>query len=217
MEIDFDALAEPRAEPSLEEKLAEKRKRRAALLAQFSTTSASASPAPQSRDTTPTVNTGLASPAKRLRLDSPAVATSKDAERNGTESPEVTAVDDEMVFDLGLRNDNEIHEVKREGGEDISAADYDPDEDRKLDDARQLAHHKDAPTMPPGQPGATAVAAIEQGQSIVIAEDDEADSGEEEEEGLDDEDDMFAVDVKPKKKRKAKKSAMVVSGFPSLL
>lgn len=187
-DVDFDALvAQSSAQPDPETLREEKRKRRAALLAQYSASTPADSPLPVasplltgSTSATP----GLNSPAKRLRLDSPAT-------RDGTESP-----DQQAKFDLV---DLEKHEQPTANptntDENISAADYNPDEDRREDDARQLRHRGEAGTA--GQAGATAVAAQE-----VLENDEEAEDEEE-----DDEDDMFAIDAKPKKVKSGKKKA----------
>jgi len=204
-DIDFDALAAQSLDTPDPEALREqKRKRRAALLAQYS----AASPNPLSRDLTPGISSsvplGINSPAKRLRLDSPAVLTSN----NGTESPESAHGDAEETFDLQKAEEPQ-NAVPISAEENISAADYNPDEDRKLDDARQLAH-RGGPHVA-GQAGATAVADAEQQDKM--DEQDVEEDGEEDQE--DDEDDMFALDSKPKKSKKGTraKTGMVVSIF----
>ena len=188
-DVDFDALvAQSSAQPDPETLREEKRKRRAALLAQYSATTPADSPlsvASPLLTGSISATPGLNSPAKRLRLDSPAT-------RDGTESP-----DQEAKFDLVDLEKHEQPTVNPTNtDENISAADYNPDEDRREDDARQLRHRGEVGAA--GQAGATAVAA----QEVL-----EGGGEEEDEEEEDDEDDMFAIDAKPKKVKSGKKKA----------
>lgn len=94
------------------------------------------------------------------------------------------------------------HKHLEEGHESISAADYNPNDDRLIDDARQLAMEGTAR----GNVGATAAVAggggdlasgtgepapadAQKAENVMIVEEEEED----------DEDDMFAIGTKPKK------------------
>lgn len=124
---------------------------------------------------------------------------------------EPTGPSDE-VFELGKTAGNsdleaqtlpaELRAETLDGEVQISAADYNPDDDRKLDDQRRKDHDTKIGIAAPQ----TAVSQKEIADGVgepkppVIVEDDEY---EEVEEDIEDDDfDMFAVDDAPKKKRK---------------
>lgn len=89
-----------------------------------------------------------------------------------------------------------------DGEVQISAADYNPDDDRKLDDQRRKNHDTKVDAV---QPRTTATqkeiaAGVEEPKPSAVADDDEYEEVEEDVE--DDDFDMFAVEDAPKKKRK---------------
>lgn len=116
----------------------------------------------------------------------------------------------ELAKDEGKSvNDFEIlpREIKADtldGEAQISAADYNPDDDRKQDDERRKVHDTKANTIHPVEPPTLEEIANGLGEPAIAAgipnDDDEY---EEVEEDVEDEDfDMFAMDEAPKKKRK---------------
>ena len=191
---------------------------------------------------TGTVSAVINSPAKRLRLDSPVVAAASTSAVNSPKpdsatnspkrarsaTPESDAEDNTALFDLekvgaeenapgldGLKGLNASGSSEQAEPE-VSAADYNPDEDRKMDDARQLVLLQTGPSAAPGHVGATAEvdpAAVQQVkdealQSNAAAEDEEEEEVEIEVEVAadeeEDDDDMFAMEAKPKKTKLVK-------------
>lgn len=92
-----------------------------------------------------------------------------------------------------------------DGEAQISAADYNPDDDRKLDDERRKVHDTQVHAGPPEQGLPVGNDAIKANS----AEEDEDEYEEVEEDEEDDDFDMFAVDDAPKKKRKVLKKKSV--------
>jgi serine/threonine-protein kinase PRP4 len=99
----------------------------------------------------------------------------------------------------------EIKADTLDGEAQISAADYNPDDDRKLDDERRKVHDPQSHAVPTKQ-------GVANGGEATKAEPVEVDEDEYEEveEDVEDDDfDMFAVDDAPKKKRKVLKKKNV--------
>lgn len=99
----------------------------------------------------------------------------------------------------------EIKADTLDGEAQISAADYNPDDDRKLDDERRKVHDTQAHAAPAEQ-------GVADGGEATKADNVEVDEDEYEEveEDVEDDDfDMFAVDDAPKKKRKVLKKKTV--------
>ncbi|GHJ85748.1 hypothetical protein NliqN6_2150 [Naganishia liquefaciens] len=120
--------------------------------------------------------------------------------------PSPSAVGEMEVAKADGRVNNELEvlpaEIKADtldGEAQISAADYNPDDDRKLDDERRKIHDVQGHTKLPEE-SAPVEGAAKQAGPVEVDEDEY----EEVEEDVEDDDDfdMFAVDDAPKKKRK---------------
>lgn len=99
----------------------------------------------------------------------------------------------------------EIKADTLDGEAQISAADYNPDDDRKLDDERRKVHDIQGHLRPPEQ-GVFVEGGVAQTMPAEVNEDEYE---EVEEDAEDDDFDMFAVDDAPKKKRKVLKKKTV--------
>ena len=101
----------------------------------------------------------------------------------------------------------EIKADALDGEAQISAADYNPDDDRKLDDERRKVHDIQGHPRPPEE-GVCVEGGMAQAMPVEVVDDDY----EEVEEDVEDDDfDMFAVDDAPKKKRKVLRKKKTVS------
>ncbi|GAA5990385.1 hypothetical protein JCM5350_003679 [Sporobolomyces pararoseus] len=231
-------------EPDPEQVLAERRRKRAEILAKYASKQPPSTDTDNSAPATDSTGAGQAANAekrepeeeksvstpgrneveratKRLKLgtDSPAVSAAPTTSTSTAEPSRATSVDpansnftllkDENEENSDRKSENEndklgVHksEVTGEEEPEISAADYNPDFDRREDEKRM---ERLAATNG-GNAGA-------KGKEDLVLEEEEESGEEEEEEDDDDDDDMFAIgteDAKPKKKkRKTKKSGAV--------
>ncbi|GAA5843523.1 hypothetical protein JCM11251_001645 [Rhodosporidiobolus azoricus] len=224
--MDLSSLENPTEEPDPEAVLAERRRKRAEILAKYA--SAQASPAPD--EATPVSvkreNEGEAvgtpgrqdveRAAKRLRIgtDSPAAtsttaSTTADPSRATSADPTSAAANEDEAFslekdakDTAAEQEAHVHETE------VSAADYNPDgadDDREKRERRVAEQAKEDKRE-------------REGQSMVV-EEEEVEEEEEEEED-DDEDDMFAIgtekEKKPKKMVRKKKAAVPIVSRPAM-
>ncbi|KAL8293237.1 hypothetical protein RQP46_000931 [Phenoliferia psychrophenolica] len=171
-------IDEPEIDP--EQILAERRRKRAEILAKYA--SNSNTPAQSEGGQTPTLGTGTGTPAETGTPGRKEVELAAKALKLGSESPVAagsTGGADEGAFDLFKDEaSNEAIRISDQGSsadKDVSAADYNPDEDRKRDDRRQA--EREGATGPPPPPSAM--------ETVTVQDDD------------DDDDDMFAVGLKP--------------------
>jgi serine/threonine-protein kinase PRP4 len=197
---EIDIEMEPPKEPDPAEVLAERARKRAAILAKYATSNPPTPSDSQRRtsilpestlvSTPSTPGAGLADAVGDVRVATPSAPTSitnGNAEKAHSDRSEGegTAFDpcdsffptcsvespEPEAFDLHA---NEAAEAQEEGHKEVSAADYNPDADRAADDARQL---KKQGGVVHGVVGVTATA-----EAVKHQEEDEAE-----------EDDMFAV------------------------
>ncbi|KAM0792048.1 hypothetical protein ACM66B_004756 [Microbotryomycetes sp. NB124-2] len=177
--------------------IAERRRRRAEILAKYAPSNAPTPTTDGSRLGTPEVTTGTTSAAAAetaTRTETPGRASVERAAKRiklGTDSPDFGSRKGEQVdFDLfkgatedaAARIGDQDSSTHVQGEEEISAADYNPNEDRKNDDRRIAEKTKDGGRIVKETKASdTAVKS-----SIVV--DDENDD--------DDDDDMFAVNHK---------------------
>lgn len=215
--IDLDALLdESRSEPDAEAILAEKRRKRAEIMAKYNNHNL-----PASASSTAATNSPLATGSPAPPTPAAGVPTA-DASRQGTDSPDPTQTPaaaaaepnakTDATFDLTKHNEapTASTQAQLDAEHEISAASYNPDEDRKQDALRQLMHQAGDPSAHNGTAnGAEGGAAHnhEEEDTIEIeVTDDEADEGAQQS----DEDDMFAMALDEKEKKdKPKKTKKI--------
>lgn len=199
--MDLDAMLDQpkQPEPDAAAVMAEKRRRRAEIMAKYASQDASPLPPP--------------SPIKRPKLD----ASDTELNQPGANTPEDHKTHPETsAFDLAKHEGEHVQQPDMKSQQDqtnaqneISAASYNPDEDRKQDALRQLMHQRVDESTTHGQAAVNTTEEAHAGQEseieIEVTDDEDQqqqDGGEEEE------DDMFALateEAKPEKVKKTKK------------
>ncbi|SGY40385.1 BQ5605_C003g02365 [Microbotryum silenes-dioicae] len=172
--------------------IAERRRRRAEILAKYSNANNSnaaseASTPIAERVTTPEVSVSEQRELKRVKLGTASPAPSSDVTSNTNPNTAAGAADEfnlvkDADADAAARAAEQDATAHIEGEEEISAADYNPDEDRKNDDRRRAERVT--------KPTATKI----EDQARVDLTQGAGNNGDE-----DDEDDMFAIGTKPPK------------------
>ncbi|SCZ95915.1 BZ3500_MvSof-1268-A1-R1_Chr8-1g09880 [Microbotryum saponariae] len=172
--------------------IAERRRRRAEILAKYSnannsTAASEASTPVAERVSTPEVGDSEQRELKRVKLGTASPAPSSDVTSNTIPNTAAGAADEfnlvkDADADAAARAAEQDATAHIEGEEEISAADYNPDEDRKNDDRRR-AERVTKPT-----------ATKTEDQAGVDLTQGAGNDGDE-----DDEDDMFAIGTKPSK------------------
>lgn len=190
--IDLDALLDgPQEEPDVEALLAEKRRKRAEIMAKYASTQTS-------REASASAEIPPPSPVKRIKLEESALSPQTgDEQRQGTDSPEPSGAEDQATFDLAKHEEpaQPSTQAQIDAENEISAANYNPDEDRKQDALRQLMHQAGEQPQDPEahENGAESMLSIE------VTDEEEADKA-----GDSDEDDMFAMAFQEKKDKPKK-------------
>ncbi|KAJ9115648.1 hypothetical protein QFC20_000975 [Naganishia adeliensis] len=210
--------------PDLEALLEERRRKRRELLERLAGTQSGVNSATPSsfEGSTGAQSTGTTA---EIRESAAHLGLSTSNSGANTHAPSSPPVEErfELAKDEGKSvNDFEIlpREIKADtldGEAQISAADYNPDDDRKQDDERRKVHDTKANTIHPVEPPTLEEIANGLGEPAIAAgipnDDDEY---EEVEEDVEDEDfDMFAMDEAPKKKRKVlRKKTQISNNVP---
>lgn len=213
IDIDYDSLVVGAvAEPSPAEILEEKKRKRAAILARFSATNSDASTSSSARTAvrqlsstpqpeTPLPGSGPSTPGGR-NLDAVIDKLKvQEATASGTASPESVKGEEEErdkrdLIDLSRTDGGDAQRAGgRDGdeGQEISAADYNPDDDDRYFGDEQKERERALLGVDVRKEDASKTEVVQgtgpnQGGALIGDEEDE-----------DDEDDMFAISTKPKK------------------
>ncbi|KAG8963570.1 U4/U6 small nuclear ribonucleoprotein prp4 [Tulasnella sp. 419] len=179
---------EPEEELSPEQIIAQRRARRQAILAKYNSTASTPSGGPletHTNTTSPIEQSAVQEPENSAQKRSPSVENKKD-EQTGDGTPLQESRDDFSLLKVEGDDTNTNGAAAGDPSEQFSAADYDPNLDRREDEEKRIKNQISEP-------------AANGDQAMDMDEEEEVEDEE------DDLDDMFALD-KPKKTKKVKRS-----------